>query len=581
MSNIVRIGNAHGFWGDRLGAAAELLSYEPKLDYLTLDFLAEVSMSIMASQQRRDPSTGYALDFLQIVQSLVPYWRNGGRCRVVTNAGGLNPHTCAAQCGAILSRAGCPHIEIAVVEGDNVVETMRSDAVARRELDGWRNLDTGESVDTVIDHVLTANAYLGAEAVRTALDLGADLVITGRVADPSLTVGPCMHHFGWNRDDYDRIAGATIAGHLIECGTQVTGGISTDWTTISDVNRIGFPIVEVAADGSCVVTKASESGGVVDEATVKEQLLYEIGDPALYLSPDVTVSFSSVEVQRESTNRVHVHGARGRAPPSTYKVSATCHRGYWSAGQLTIVGRDAGRKATRAGDAVLSALRRDGYEPEHQLIETLGDPDWQVVLRVAVADPRREAVEAFTRGVMPLITAGPPGTTGYAEGRPRVHRWIGFWPCLIDRSRVTIDGRLLEAYELASEAFTTPDLPVAEVRSAAIESDQSQPDCAEPTGTLIDIATARSGDKGIHANIGVIARRESDYPWLRCVLTTDLVAEVLNVAESSVQRYELPNLFALNFVIRGALSNPLRTDAQGKTLAQVLLAVPSERLNEG
>lgn len=451
MSTPVRIGNAQGFWGDRSAAPAELLSQEPALDYLTLDYLAEVSLSILAIQRQREPALGYARDILDVVRSLAPYWRSGGRCRLVTNAGGLNPEGCARAVAEVLRQESCPPMTIGVVSGDDVLGTIREAVAATDSAQRFRNLDTGEPMAQVADRLVSANAYLGARPIAEALAQGADIVISGRLADPSLTVGPCLHHFGWADTDLDRIAGATVAGHLIECGTQVTGGISTDWLELPDPEHLGFPIVEVAADGSCVVTKPRRTGGRVDQRTVTEQLLYEIGDPEAYLSPDASVSFLGLHVEDQERDRVRVWGARGRPSPSSYKVSATYRDGYRAQGLLTIFGRNAVAKARRCGEIVLERVREAGFALREATVECLGAGDSvpgivlpydrneirEVVLRIAVSDASKEAVERFTRELMPMVTAGPPGVTGYAEGRPRVHPVFRYWPCHIDRSAVT------------------------------------------------------------------------------------------------------------------------------------------------
>ncbi len=447
MTAPIRIGNAQGFWGDRADAPAEMLALEPALDYLTLDYLAEVSLSILAIQRDRDPSLGYARDFVEVVRSLAPYWRGGGQCRLISNAGGLNPRSCAAACAEALREAGSPPMPIGIVEGDDVFEILRDSAGTS---DSYRNLDTGRPIADVLDRLVTANAYLGADPIVESLAGGARIVITGRVADPSLTVGPIVYEFGWHWDDRDRIAGATIAGHLIECGAQVTGGISTDWLSIPDPAHIGFPIVEVSSDGTCVVTKPRGTGGWVNARTVTEQLLYEIGDPDAYLSPDATVSFLGLNVEDLGGDRVRVAGARGRPAPPTYKVSATYQDGYRAQGMLTIFGEYAEVKARRCGEIVLDRVREAGFTLRESTVECLGAGDVapvvpasvdrpmlrEVVLRIAVADESRQAVERFSKELMPLITAGPPGTTGYAEGRPKVHQVFRYWPCLIDRGLV-------------------------------------------------------------------------------------------------------------------------------------------------
>ncbi len=445
---MIRIGNAQGFWGDIVDAPARLLAQQPDLDYLTLDYLAEVSLSIMAIQRERDLQAGYARDFVDVVRSLVPFWQNDSKVRVVTNAGGLNPLGCAQVCAGVLRQANIKHLKIALVTGDDVLPLMQSSRKGDSSL--FSNLETGEPIESILPRLVTANAYLGAEPIVEALAAGADVVITGRVADPSLTVATAMHHFGWAPRDYDRIAAATVAGHLIECGTQVTGGISTDWLNVPDPAHMGFPIIEMEQAGGFVVTKPAGTGGAVTEETVKEQLLYEIGDPDKYLSPDASVSFLSLRVQQEGADRVRVIGAKGRPPPDTYKVSATYRDGFTAQGMLTIFGRDAVAKARRCGEIILQRVREAGYELEHSNVECLGagacvpgvlhaanERDLlETVLRISVADSRREAVERFTREIASLVTSGPQGVTGYATGRPNVRPVFGYWPCLIERSRV-------------------------------------------------------------------------------------------------------------------------------------------------
>jgi hypothetical protein len=503
-------------------------------------------------------------------------------------------------------QADYPAVKIATVSGDDVLELLRADVRSGLNEDQSRNLDTGRPLSTIANRLTTANAYLGALPIAEALDRGADIVITGRVADPSLTVAACMHHFRWSANDWNRLAGATVAGHLIECGTQVTGGISTDWLYVPAVDRIGFPIAEVMDDGTCIITKACGSGGWVTESTVKEQLLYEIGDPGRYLSPDVTVSFLSLDVKQQSPDRIRVVGATGRPAPDQLKVSVTWQNGYRAAGQLTMFGDCVVQKARRAADVVLGQLQRSGISFRETIVELIGaqacHPErnvplrllQEVMLRIAVADDSRDNVERFSRAMMPLITAGPPGTTGYAEGRPRVHPHYCFWPCLIDRSRIRPSVGLLPSPP--EHAGTTPPIQsISEHRGThplppGVSDDSSAPartltDLPEPATAappdatssprrLADIALARSGDKGRHANIGVIARQPSDFDRLRQELTVERVASYLGIDKTDrIERFEVPNLSGLNFLIRDIL-NPLRMDAQGKALGQVLLQMP-------
>lgn len=604
MNPVVRFGNAQAFWGDRSDAAAELLSLEPELDFLTLDYLAETSMSILALQRERDPNAGFARDFVDVVRSLVPYWSAGGQCKVIANAGGLNPPGCAAACQSALEEAGCRALRLAVVAGDDVLERLRRSADDAAS-SSFANLDTGEPISAVRDRLTTANAYLGADPIVEALAGGADIVITGRVADPSLVVAACRHHFAWPAQDFQRIAGATIAGHLIECGTQVTGGVSTDWLEVSDPAHIGFPIVEVSDDGSCVVAKPRGAGGRVTEWTVKEQLVYEIGDPGRYLSPDVTASFLALQVEDLGRDRVRVQGALGSAPPDALKVSAAFRDGYRAEGTLTIVGPDAPQKARRCGEIVLQRVREAGFRLRDSVVECLGwgaqeeslsqgasagpggrslrFPVPETVLRIAVEAESREAVERFAREFMPLITAGPQGTTGYATGRPHVHPAFHYWPCLIDRQAVaprvsSIDcggaAPLPAAPHPSASCASRPSVDASQERSA---SAPTLPRTVSPTRpeTLRDIACARSGDKGIHANLGVVARNAKAWEFLEEWLTADRVAVFFaGLHVDSVQRFRLPNMHALNFMLYGALRNRLRNDAQGKTLGQLLLSMP-------
>jgi hypothetical protein len=453
----------------------------------------------------------------------------------------------------------------------------------------FQNLDTHAKLHEVRDRLVTANAYLGAWPIVEALAEGADIVITGRVADPSLVVAPCIHHFGWNANELHRLAGATVAGHLIECGTQATGGISADWLDIPDAAHIGFPIVEVSDDGSCVVTKPNGTGGRVSEMTVKEQLLYEIGDPDNYLSPDVTVSFLKLTVEDLGNDRVRVSGATGKPRPETLKVSATFRDGFRAAGTLTIIGRSARAKARRVGAFVLQRVLDSGFTLRDTIVETISSvvgsdekdsphPEGieESVLRVAVEADDREAVERFSRELMPYITAGPQGTTGYAEGRPRVHQVFRYWPCLISQDAVAPQVNLFSSVPptTAASHLASPARPAPSAAPLGHSQLATTGVARKPTH-LYDIAIARSGDKGTSANIGVIVRHHDKWEFLEKWLTADAVATYFApMGIESVERFELPNLGALNFMIRGALRRTLRTDAQGKALGQILLEMP-------
>lgn len=450
----IKIGNAQAFWGDSDTAAARLLEAQPDLDFITLDYLSELSLSIMAIQQEKDRQLGYAQDFIRVIKSLSSNWKKKQRTKVIANAGGLNPIGCAHACAEALKKEGCGPIRIGIVTGDNSFEILQSNPTNPL----FHHLETNKPLTQVIKNLVTANAYMGARPIADALSMGADIVITGRVADPSLTVGPCAASFQWDWNDFNRIAGATVAGHLIECGTQVTGGFSTNWLEIPHPTDMGFPIVEVDEDGSCIVTKPKNSGGAVNIETVKEQLLYEIGDPGNYLSPDAIVSFLTLQVSEEKQDRVRVKGATGRAPPSSLKVSATYRDGFKAEAFIAIFGRHARKKAKICGEIVLKRVKMAGYELEQSLVECLGTGDivpgvklWheppepmECLLRICVMDSRREALDCFAREIAPLVTSGPQGVTGYSSGRPKVRPVFGYWPCLIEASQVRPKVEVIE-----------------------------------------------------------------------------------------------------------------------------------------
>ncbi len=380
-------------------------------------------------------------------------WKDGHPAKVITNAGGLNPMNCAKAVAEVLEQAGVTGKTIGVVTGDDVLPIIHN--TFGEEVKVFTNLENYLPIDAVRDRLYTANAYIGAAGPVEALRRGADIVITGRMADPSMGVVAAMHHYGWPEDAYDKIAQATVCGHILECGSQACGGISTNWLEMPDLIHMAFPYCEVDHDGSFVVTLPEGAGGAVTEQTVKEQLLYEVGDPGNYMSPDCTLSFLTIEVEEVGPNRVRVSGASGSRPPETYKVSATYRDGYRATGQITIFGHKAVAKARKSGEIILARLKEAGYEYGRTNIECLGagacapgvtaEPELlETVLRISVHDPNKSAVERFTKEISPLACGGAQGTTGYAGGRPRVTPVFGFWPCLIERSKVDVKVDLLK-----------------------------------------------------------------------------------------------------------------------------------------
>ncbi len=442
MTKVVRVAGGQGFWGDWLEAPRRQVEGGP-IDYLMLDYLAEVTMSILQKQKDRDPSAGYARDFVGAVEGILPAVLERG-VRVVANAGGVNPHACAAavQEVAARQRAG-DALRVAIVTGDDLLPRLDTLIAGGHAL---ANMDTGEPLATVRDRVRAANVYMGAAPIVEALARGANIVITGRCTDSALVLGPLQHEFGWAATDYDRLAAGIVAGHIIECGAQCSGGNCLyDWQSIPDLANVGYPIVEASEDGTFVVTKHPHTGGRVSISSVAEQLLYEMGDPTAYYTPDVIADFTSIRLEDAGSDRVRVSTVAGRAPTSTLKVSIAYSAGYKAVGTLVYTWPDALAKAQAADRILRERLDRLGLRFDRVLTEfvgasathgTLAGPPPadlpEVQLRVAVRGERSADVERFTREIAPLVLNGPPSVTGYGGARPRVQEIVAFWPALVD-----------------------------------------------------------------------------------------------------------------------------------------------------
>jgi hypothetical protein len=440
---LIRIANGQGFWGDSLEAPLEQIRRGP-LDYLTLDYLAEVTMSILQKQRSRDPSTGYARDFVEMVgrgaTDIV-----GKNIRIVANAGGVNPEACRDAVAKALNRAG---IKIGIVAGDDILARL-DDMIARGvEL---TSMDTGEPLASIRPRVQSANVYFGAAPIASALALGAQIVITGRTTDTGLVLGPMMHEFRWGRDDWDKLAAGTIAGHTVECGAQCTGGnCQVDWQSIPDFAGIGYPIVEAEPDGTFVITKHKGTGGRVTVASVKEQLLYEMGNPHEYITPDCIADFTTIQIEQCGPDRVRFSGIHGKAATNFYKVSISYSAGYKATGMLAYSWPDACAKAQAADHILRERLDRLGLKFDAIRTEFLGvnachgplagepSPDIaEVALRIGVRSGYRTPVERFTKEIAPLALNGPPVVTGLGSGRPRVEEIVAYWPALIPKSEVS------------------------------------------------------------------------------------------------------------------------------------------------
>ncbi|MBB5189237.1 hypothetical protein HNQ57_003540 [Zhongshania antarctica] len=442
----VLIANGQGFWGDSLLGPKRLVEEGP-LDYLTLDYLAEVTMSIMQKQRLRNPELGYATDFVSMLKEILPTCQEKG-IKVIANAGGVNPRGCLEAIKSVVSELGLSGLKVGIVEGDDILDQI-PELMASGEQ--FKNLDNGAAVETILDRMSSANVYIGAKPIADALAQGADIVVTGRATDPSVVLGPLIHEFGWSMEDYDQLAAGTIMGHILECGAQCTGGNYCDWKSVPDFARIGYPIVEAKADGTFVVTKHDGTGGLVNVDTVISQLMYELGDPKGYLGPDCTSDFTTIQLEQDGRNRVKVWGIKGSAPTPTYKVSMSYENGYKIVGQLTYTGPDAIEKAELAAGILFDRVALYGTTiPEtDRFIELFGtnvcykgivkqsEPPGEVLLRVGAKSQDKELLKLLGREIAPLITSGPVGATGFAGGRPRPSEIVGYWPALIDKTKVS------------------------------------------------------------------------------------------------------------------------------------------------
>ena len=447
MKKLVRVAAGQGFWGDDLDAPRRQAE-GGQIDYLMLDYLAEVTMSILQKQKERDPAMGYARDFVGAIESVLPAITERG-VRVIANAGGVNPPACAAAVMEMAkARGAAGRLKIGVVTGDDLLPRIDELIASGHKL---ANMDTGEPLSMVRADVVAANAYIGSEPIVEALSRGASIVITGRSTDTALTMAPLRHEFGWAADDWDRLAAGIVAGHIIECGAQCSGGnCMHEWRDIPDLANVGYPIAEAAPDGTFTITKHAGTGGRVSVPTVTEQLVYEMGDPTSYITPDVVADFTSIQLEQVGENRVRVHGIKGRPPTDKLKVSIAYRAGFKAVGTLVYSWPEAVDKARAAERILRERLDRLGLRFDHILAELVGHSSThgplagpvgdvpEVQLRFGVRGSDKKAVERFTREIAPLVLNGPPSVTGFAGGRPKVEEIVAYWPALIDKTQVRI-----------------------------------------------------------------------------------------------------------------------------------------------
>ncbi len=587
----VRIGGASGYWGESDMATPQLLA-SGRLDYLVFDYLAEITMSIMARARASDPEKGYAVDFVTsaLKPNLTEIARQG--VKVISNAGGVNPQACGAAIRALVEELGL-NLKVAVVTGDDIIERLKND-----DLGSVREMFSG-AVLPPADKLMSANAYLGAFPIVEALDLGADIVVTGRSVDSAVTLAACIHEFGWTASDYDKLSGGSLAGHVIECGPQATGGNFTDWRDVPDIVEIGYPIAEVSEDGSFRCVKPDNTGGLVTIGTVSEQIVYEIGDPQAYMLPDVICDFSQVIVEQAGDDCVRVSNAKGHPASDTYKASVTYLDGFRGQITLTFTGFEADEKVRVLADAALTRARKklsamNAPDFEEVLLEVLGTESQygasakvprgarEVAGKFSVKHMDARAVGLLFKEVMGSALITPAGLTGVGGGKPKPAPVVRLFSCTVPKQALSvfieIDGVTQTAGISVGEPFYSASLARPEEPARAPEGDITEV-------LLIELAWGRSGDKGNKANIGVVARKPEYLPYIAHALSAPVVEQrFAHFLKGPVERFVLPGLNALNFLLHDVLGGggiaSLRNDPQGKAYAQILLdhpiAIPTE-----
>ena len=578
----VRIGCASAFWGDTETAAEQLVK-KGNLDYLVFDFLAEVTMSILAGVKLKNPQMGYASDFVKQLTPLLSDINQQG-LRVIANAGGINLESCKNAIQSELDKQNLK-LKIAIVSGDNLIN--QKDKL--EEL----NISEIESGNPLPDSCLSINAYLGASGIKKSLENDADIVITGRCVDSAMVLAPLMYEFNWSNQDYNLLASGSLAGHIIECGAQCTGGNFTDWEIVEGFENMGFPIVEVQSNGDFIVTKPPKTGGLVSFGTVAEQFLYEIGNPNEYLLPDVVCDFTSVKIIEIKKDQVMVTGAKGYAPTDTYKVSSTYMDGFRVAATLVIGGKDASKKTEIIAEAILKKtkimLQKKGMDDfKDTYLSKLGTDSIygskidttnskEVVMRLMVTHEKKEALILFSKEIAQAATGMASGVMNYLGGRPPISKSIRLFSFLLEKKyikeEVIIDDKKIKVNNAIKETYIPKkDFILKNQKNYKLINCDSQV-------SLEKLAFARSGDKGDHANIGVIAREANYLPFIRNALKIEVISDYFkHVLKGPVERWDVPGINGLNFLLMNSLGGggmaSLYIDPQGKAYAQMLLEIP-------
>ena len=581
----IKIGGATGFWGETDMAIAQFLR-EGDLDYIVFDYLAEITMSIMARARASDPKLGYATDFVSaIVKPNLKHLASSG-IKLISNAGGVNPEACGNALRAVISEAGLD-LKVVVIAGDDLLNDLD-----RLEAMNASEMFSGEAFPPK-EKIASANAYIGAFPIAAALAAGADIVVTGRCVDSAVTLGACIHEFGWSAGDLDKLAAGSAVGHLIECGPQATGGNFTDWEQVADsLHEVGYPIAEVWEDGTADIYKPADTGGLVNRGTVAEQLLYEIGDPAAYMLPDVICDFTQIQLEQVATGRVRMTHARGRGVPETYKTSMTWADGWRAGSTFWYVGRRAADKARIFADEAVKRTRRKlqamgAADFDEVAVDIFGEENFwgshaavsdtrEVALKVACKHQDARAVGLLLREMTGCALGAPAGMAFFAGARAKPSPVIRLFSVLVDKSALSI--KLIGSEDETDFAPPATSKEVLPAEVGPIPEAVSAENLIEvPLETL---AWGRSGDKGDKANIGIIARKAEYLPWIAKVLTTDYVADRFAhfMTAPAIDRFYMPGLPALNFLLHNALGGggiaSLRNDPQAKAYAQVLLDTP-------
>ncbi len=587
---MIRIGNAGGYWGDDLSALKRQLE-GGKLDYITIDFLAEITMSILQGQRKKNPELGYATDFVGQMEDCLPLIVEKN-VKVITNAGGVNPQALGKKIIEIAKKKNLK-IKVGVITGDDIMETLDSLISSGEKL---ANMETGAPLSSVRSQVTSANVYLGAEPVVKALEAGCQIIVSGRVTDTGITVAPMIYEFGWSMTDWDKIAAGVVAGHIIECGCQSSGGNLTDWKEIKAWHKMGYPIIEMSASGEFVVTKHEKTGGMVSLKSVKEQLVYEMGDPENYITPDGVARFDSIQLKADGLNRVKVFGVKGKPATPFLKVSISYEDGWKASGTLLISGPDTYKKGKIIADIFWNKVGHSFEETKTELIGSgsiwpsalnSGESN-EVFLRLSARDQDAKKFDAFGKSLATVILSGPSGMAVTGGGRPKPSSVIAYWPALLRREKVTSYVDTLSTDGIVEHITVAPRLYVN--MSSGQEQEKGKPRQRSKYGRttpvlLRELCYARSGDKGDTCNIGVLARSEAIYHWLCGYLTESKVKSFFKgICKGKVVRYELDNLMGLNFLLEETLggggTKSLMVDPQGKTLAQALLQMQVEAPKE-